>query len=805
MNAAGVWAVAVLAAAVLRVGSDFVRTDAAAEFGLLRDLVPLGPHLAANAARSAAAAGLAAMLLVLNDAAGLRLLRWVAGRSVSPGSAARFAAPLAGMLAASAALFGAGETGMWFPGVLLAALAGLAWFARPAIPAAIRDWRDAGAAVWATAGPWERIGGAAALAILGSRLFLPETDFDCMSYSLTFPQQALLRHHLPVDYLFTHWLVPLPAELPHVWPLMAGLDPAARLAGTGLAMAGSLALLRAFGGAGLPAAAFAWWAALALVLPEGRWVFATAKNDSVACGCALAGTALILEGGIGRRRLARAGILLAGALLLGGAVAAKYLLAPLAAAIAAAALWRAGAERRFVAALLLAAGLLLPFSPWGMRSWLLQGDPVYPLGGVVAPRIVGEARPNGLVRAAFVGYARRFRNPERIVPETAGMTWRGAALCLAAAPVLGRAAPPGGLAILAGGGLALAVMSGGMRENLGWTERYLSPVFALANLLAVPALAAAQPPVRACAALLGLACTARIAATGHPRDAGAFLAGRTTAAGFRLAALGSYGALWPGMNARLAGGRGELPAVLATGELVFWDIRARVLTQYVEPNPMWRAAAGCASAGRFVIRMRQTGARWILHNSVLAGMARFGDYTYEWTPEMLRMYTEYARRRFEVVAASGRADPDYGCGWLIAVASRPFPPRPRVLFIPGAETGFVFAGHAEAHGVWADAAERYAAMRGLLPELVALDGLLGHVLVMAGREREAYPLLRASAEAGLLDEYNLADLAVAAAKLGRREEAVAALRRAAVAYPLAPGRIREAERAVAASARISYP
>ena len=90
---------------------------------LFSDALPLGPSLLANASRSLASALLAGVLLLLLDAAGIRLLAWLMGRC--PGGIARYAAVFVGYFGVSGFLLGAAAAGLWFTPLLGAVLAAM--------------------------------------------------------------------------------------------------------------------------------------------------------------------------------------------------------------------------------------------------------------------------------------------------------------------------------------------------------------------------------------------------------------------------------------------------------------------------------------------------------------------------------------------------------------------------------------------------------------------------------------------------------------------------------------------------------
>jgi hypothetical protein len=626
----------------------------------------------------------------------------------------------------------------------------------------------------------------------------------------------------------SHWAIPLLQEMPNAIPLIAGLDAAARILAVALTLCGALAFLRAIlpieamvpvgatgsAGAGVPAWVRGGIVVIALALPGSRFVLATAKNDAPAFGFLLAGTGVLIQSGAFALRTAAPGAWFVGSLLLGCAIAVKYLELPLAAALAAGAWLALRHRKRWRALLPLAVGLAAPILPWALKSWIYLNDPLPPFGALALPGIFGDPIYNARNAAWFAIFVQDLRPKSRAPLEMAWLAARDAFPLAAALPFLAWGGPLGrGSAVLPRGGLAvlwIASLAGyaatvaGIRGALEHVERFAYPAFVMWNMAAGAALArgGVRPAVAISALALALVLNARLVspewwpggtwqAHKHPT---AWLAGRLTTDEYRRQGLFAYGAILPEIRWRAASPRGT---ILSIDEIHLWDVPARPLVTVLEPPFVWRAVSGAGTPGRVAVRFRQAGIRWIVYNAKLAEWSRFTYSPYEWDAPMLGRYAAFARGHLRPVAFCGRVDPGvYGSVWLYEVTRRSGPlPAKRLLFLPGAERAFTFASLAALHGDYAEAVRRFSSLRATIPGVVSLEGMLGSALLGAGRTREAYALLKAAAEEGLVDGNNLLDWAVAAGRLGLRAEAGEALRRASAALPLLPERVEEARRA----------
>jgi hypothetical protein len=615
---------------------------------------------------------------------------------------------------------------------------------------------------------------------------------DSLEYHLGFPQQLLTVHRLIGRDVHMSWTLALAADLPNVFPLLAGLDPAVKILRPLFAVLGALALTSALRMRLNPAAAVgaAW---LGVMIPRASVAFFTAKNDAILCGIVLGAMAMALRASA--RRVPSRALVLAGCAC-GTALSMKVVIAPIVAAIAGVAVWRMPALRRARTAGVLALWALAPFLPWVVKSWLFTGDPVYPLGVAWAPGWFGDpeaGRQTGEALAQFAGWH----------GQAAGRAWSLAALAAASGlPMLAALAglwSSGGTRLrpaVVGAGLGLVLLAMSETFDLESMERFAGPAFAIGNVAAC-ALVLGRGGRTARAALLVLALAAHL----RPLDvrlggaggaaAGGYLAGRVPAARYRLEAVGSYGRILPAVQAavrdaqtRAAGGRGH---ILAVEERLSFGLPVRVIGEGLGPRLPWVAAHESSTARRIGIRFRQAGIRWVLYNSWKADWARLEERPYAWGPRMLVTYDAFVRGHLRLLEFGGRVDAVWGSHWLFEVEARAASARgvasTPVLFLPGAERALSHATRAAVRDDLAGAIRDLRALHRLLPDVAVVDAALGHALTRAGRFDEAYPLVRSSVDAGLVSELNLFDWAVTAGRLGRRAEAAEALRRAAEAYP----------------------
>jgi len=782
--------------------------------GYLAGILPAGRHLAVNAGMSTAGSVFGALMLTACAAAGVSLVRLATGsRSAGPTG---LAGVFVGYAALSLGLLGLAASGLWYPAVLTVFLGVFLVLGLPEYPALARKTTRGVAAAWRDLSAPARAGAALVAALVLPLLLAPETNVDCYQYHLAFPQQLLVAHRLFGRGVYLAWAYPLAADLPNVYPVMLRLDAATRIMRPVLAILGVLLFVRSLG-LRLAPAREAGTVLLALAVPVPAFCLLSAKNDAVVAGYALACAGLLLSSGLFGRGAIRPALVFLSGVFCGVLIASKYVMLPFVAALAVVGLFRVKHGLRARTAFLLAAGAIVPLLPWMVRSEIYLNDPLYPAGTLALPHVFGDPGTNSGAAALYRIFLQETRPKTWFPYETVVLLLRNSFPLVAAIPFLWSARLPNVDYLLASVALGLAGTVFGIRGGLDFVERFAYPAFVVFNaaagafifrergiggrswqVLAVGWLAFGLVAGAGVTRLSGMALN-YIPGT-SPAD---YVSGRKDAEEYRLAGLNAYGAVLPAVRAAVAGSRGG--CVLHVGETISWDIPVRVIQTFLDPPFMWKAVGESDVEERLEIRFRQAGVRWILYNAPVAGFSRYNYSPYEWTPRMLGLYSGYARRHFRLLASSGRTDPNYGCDWLYAVAGRPFRPADRILFLPGIERTFSYAALAELNRAYDDAIIRFSEIRKKLPAVVWPDALLGHSLTLAGRWREAYPLVRGSVREGLLDEWNLLDWAVAAAKLGKRDEATEALRRATAAYPLWPERVTEARKATGVSDKMVSP
>ena len=790
---AGVWVIAValilgrggLAEGLEGMGQAFDR--------LGTGWTPAGPWLAANAARSMAAIVWCVVMLAASDAIGGAMLGLIA--RPSPNSCLRWTTPLAGYAVISLAVLGLASTGLCFPRVIGVAMAfGVVVAIRGIVGGMVRMPGRVRELVRET--PVAVISLVAVCVLNLPRLVLPEHNEDCLMYHLALPQQLLLRHRLPGPPSYCIWAYPLLADFPGVFAIRLGLDASVRLVGLAIMGLGAAACVSVFA-KGMRGGWAALIALVALFVPSGSWFFLTAKNDTASCGYMLAAVA-ILSGAGGRR--GEAGHLIWGAWMSGCAVAAKYTLGPMAAVgLCAFVPWRRLWSLRFAAGALTVAAT--PLVPWLLVSGMNYADPLHPYGAIMMPGVFGIDDVGRLLRdqeGDRAGFARRILDNATQVGE---LCIHNSWLALAAIPswwllrdtVMARAAVT---AVL--GAWLLMVLNPGGQTHMA---RFVFPALVLLDLMGLAGCACAVRCIRtsesvrrwlSAGAALALGAVALVLACRiHPyvtwkedeidlrgRD---YLSGRMDAEDYRRSLMGSFGVIQPRLAAAIAGGRGR---ILVTGGKFLWGIPAPLVTVGIGVPPVWTAVNPSTNPDRLAVSFRQAGVRWILYDSDVGAWDRIKVGPFAWTPRMLRLYADYAKSRFVVVASTQCEGPGHGQHWLFELAGRPHPAAERVPVLPGADAAFAEATVAGLSGNRARAIDGFRAVYDLLPDVTAARCALGHALVQTGGYREGYAHVRAAAEDGLANCTEPAPLnwALAAFKTRRMDEAISVYRHALAIY-----------------------
>ena len=747
---------------------------------LARDAAVPGRFIVSNLGWSLASAGLAAMLLLAANMTGGELCAFWTGRR--PRGRARLVALFPGWYVPAFSLMALAAVRLWYSPVVVAV-------ALLPVLLSLPRWQGLRAS-----GGAARVPGTAVIAVVLLLVPLllalsPELNMDCLRYHLSLPEHMLRRHGLIGDPVPLGWSLIAAADYPNALVQVAGFDGAARLVRPLMALAGALALAGTLAGPGLPLRALLLSSLVALIVPVESWqVMATAKNDAIVCGTMLAAAAVLLGPGLpGSRRL------VAGGLLLGAGFAAKAVTAGLSSALATVVVLRRGSGRRIAGAAWLAAGVLPAIAPWVALSFLGRGDPFYPAGLLVFPGLFAGSTDADSFRRAYEGFLYRTRRMAEWPGVLGGLTLRNAFPALAAVPLLVLGEHRSRLVAVAAGlaGLLLTLFQ---LPGFYFSERFGYPAQVMMNVAALTALVAAGGRGYA-PAILGGAATLRLAVALLAANAEvtplAFHSGRLSPAAYVRAGTGAYGAVLGAVQAAVMPGDG----LIVSGETMSAGLPGRVLSSGYGPPPIWQAAAESATEERMAVRLRQWRAKFILHNLPLALVERYQATAWKWNARSVGLYRRFLLGRMRVRAFSGRCDPGFGGDWLLEITPRARPrggPPEPLLFLPGAESIYSAAAQGQLGGKPEEAGARLKVIRRTFPGIALTDSLLADALAAGDRYAEAYPLARASVAAGLVDETNVLDLAVAAAKTGRRMEAARALARAKEVYPLWPERIEAA-------------
>ena len=789
MSLSGIWAVAVLWISAIWALWNFPSGWWGILGRMAGGLWPPGPHLAGNLGTGLLGVLGAAFLVFLFDSAGIRVLRMVTGKR--PGGALRLSAFFFGYALLSMMLFGLAMASLWFPPVLWIGLALFAVFASAGFPGAWRDWAGGIGGIWGLSPvPGKIIWVMVALwwfpLVAG-----PETNADCMQYHLGFPGQILLAHKYIGRGIYLAWGYPLLVEMPNVFALLARLDGLAHAMRPVMALLGCLALVRGLGLWPGPAlgTGVAW---LALMAPSFAYVLGYSKNDAFAAGALLAMAGLLVEGGAFLKAGFRVPLVFASGLLAGIMLATKHtMLVPVSVFLLSAAMMTRHRDRLRYLAVILPAVLLVPLG-WWAKAWLFIRDPFYPLGAVFMPGLFGDPGLGGAERLLYRIFIQGGRPPGMLPMDLWELVSKSSIMLLASVPFIYSGVPAGIRRVLAVSLLALLGMVMAVRGSIGDLERFCLPVFALWNAVGLSLLVRGMEPGNlrraaiAALLLLGGVFHLRVMATQGEffREApvSRWLSGRDGGEEYRRRALVSYGAILPEVRKTCADGRGR---ILAVGETFSWGIPVRIVAEGFEAPFTWKSAYESPSPERVAVRWKQAGIRWVLYNHMISSWTRFQEYPFEWSPQVLRRYADFALPRFVLRARSGRYDPGVGSDTLYEVLSRPsFRPPSRMLFLPGIEPGLSYASLAWLSSEFNEAQARFNTVRKALPEVTWLLALEAQCFLDGGKPREALKLVRLAEENGFEDDISLFTHASAAGRTGLKGEAEAVLERAHRACPL---------------------
>jgi len=698
-------------------------------------LSPVGIHFTANILYSFESLVLATGLLFLFDVSGLRLLRWMGHDR--PQGVVRFSSPFVGYCVFSLALFGMAAPGLWFAPVLagLLILAGVSGWAD--IRRVLLDWKGSILAVVRSLSALPGVFLAmVALAWLGL-VVLPETNIDCMNYHLALPQQYLSAHRMFGGGSFLTWDYPLAVDLPNVIPVMFGLDAAGKALRPVMALLGGFALLYSLRTAINPALGI-FTVIVAMMVPEAAYFVSSAKNDGVIAGTILLFSAFLVEWKQGRCRLPFNGLgFLVG--VLGGLIASsKYVIYPyLAAAFV---LFIPSVVKKPVFIPVMVAGILAPFIPWVLRSFLFSGDPLFPLGMVFMPGIFGSGEVGEMTRQAF--WAHAWTTTAGLMPVFGSLSGVLPQLFpfLAAAGLASSLAGKGALIPMAGAVAGIAGLELVFPGNIHIVERFGYPFIAILNICGAGVLMAKVAggngngwirPVALSMALVAAVYQARIISAGFrilPAVTTAdYVSGRLSIDGYRLKSLGAFGKVLPEIRKEYEA-RGGHPVTLSIGNPVVWDMPGRVIGEEYGRPFTWRVVHESVSVGRLDVKFKQAGVTWLVYNGSLADWSRFIPLPHEWSPRMLGLYREFFSARFRIRAFSGFFPMPYGNVVVYEKVARLAMKPGSMPFLPGTEHAFFGATSALKEGKTNEARKWFGQIRGQMPGVLMAERLYAESL-----------------------------------------------------------------------------
>lgn len=598
-----------------------------------------------------------------------------------------------------------------------------------------------------------RVGIAALLPVAVSLPWLlsPSTSADALTYDLAAPEAWLAAHGLQTRLAMPHWHFPLLSDLPSVYGLLLGLDAIPKWLEGAVFWCGAAALSTALG------AGAAAWGVLALMLAPGTAGFwAAGKTDGFAAGYVLLATAAAVGGSRGAGAGVRAGVL-------GGfALGVKYTTLLNLTAPVVAALWLHRRGRgRWLGAAAAAAGVAA--AGWYVKSALLTGDPVHPLGRNLLPGLFDDVDPRGRI-----AWARTLAS----VAAPAGRLRHGLAEALDyAGPVLALVpvaliAPPGLRCRAAGlAGLVVYLLWFLWQGTHGGAGRYGFPALAIALVATGSVLAGLFARGtgwrrRAGAILLAAAAGARLAALapGHSRHPNPvpYAIGAESAVRHLATALTSYDEVRRGLAARAPTGR-----TILTGSYL----------QYGLPHPCglgmpvdevaapfwWKLTREARTADDVRRRLRQLNAGMLVTQRI--GSVPYWD-AFEWTPAQVARYHRFSARWLEFEFMTAQADPLNGAfaAFRVRRSARGTPGGP-VFFLPGAES--VTRAGAE-HLRHRRAEPAYAALAAIVhhgPPVGDHLALAALAAERSGRRAQAHRWYRRLVEAGYPDPMARAGLA----------------------------------------------
>jgi hypothetical protein len=600
------------------------------------------------------------------------------------------------------------------------------------------------------------------LLLLVPRMLAPETHDDAWTYALAGPDRWLKAHGLAV--LFADYRVhfPMLAELPYAFALAAGADQGASWL--------SLALFLC--GAGAAAATVAprgarGWAFLLVVGAANATSAAFGKSDGPAAGFVLLAFALAVKG-----RLAPA------AAVAGMALATKYS-APVAVAWVAVVARMEG--RRFRTAHLAVAGLVVV--PWLVKSWLLTGDPAYPLLGARFPSVV----PGWDARVAEAWRAWGHGEPAWKWAESAvrGLAGENAAFLFMVPMLLTRRGGTGPV-------IAALIAYGSWFVMMSSTHAARHAFPALAGMLVLasaeaPGLARAPLPARAgwfAALAVAAACrlTAPFGAAVWNANPFPYILGMQDRAVFVRQGL----TVVADLEGRLAGA-GSRGAVMLVGEQRTYGMPRTALEMTPDGGagvPWFWSEMGRARDDRDILkRFRQLGADRLAYNPVRGFATGSIFHPFAWPPAGLARWAGFFGRWMDPEYVSPTMDYRHGMFYLYRLRATPRPAPAFLMHLPGTEGEFYRRAGMTGKRSLNESVRLQLSALASMPPVGFYYGVAGYGARLAGQYPLALSLYERPWRAGQVEQALLMVRGVCLLKTGRYAEALESFERGRGVYP----------------------
>jgi hypothetical protein len=696
---------------------------------------------------------------------------------------------LLGFIVIGAGYFGLALTGLFYPALLFVGLG-----AALVIPGIRRRWRDPRPSIRMDA----KMGWLVFASIPGLfafiAAFLPDSHGDVFLNHLCVPEQLLRVHRFSSENISIVYQYPHTAEFIYALGVFTGEDAVVHL----IQLAPFLAAVMLIAGwSARQVGGTAGWITVGLIASFGLvdQMMIVAKNDLAAAAYPVAGAVCITRGLFSPSRV----WLVMGMLLLGCGAAVKvnnfaFLGLGVAGVVLTAVLRRRSRLHGFW---LWAGGLaLLPFLPWLVKTWLMTGDPVWPLLAKYLPGAFWDAESGELVS--------QFRHRWAVASGPLVLPVAFVRVLIAHQPAVACALP-----------LIVAGLWGADRE-FRWMTGFLAVSFiVLWGAFPLDDMRFALPLF-----VLLSACTAAVAVRwgatlGSWTRRGALLTGM--AAGWLPLGMLLTVSLESRLSlAYLSGaiGREEYLAVRLT---TYWQARKALMAtpdlgrlaglqtsrSYLFPGRFlqewmiyhswsWTFSRDSATAEEVARKFRQLGCRHLIYDFMIDYAPDPVTDPFKWNDRMQVVWKDFVGRYLEVSSPPETVDDRNGGYCVYRVRRRPLARPPASLpYLPGIRSLY---GTVTRNALTGDVKGWLVSallLQRRFPDVDFVNDLVGKGYADAERWRESYEFYRPGVTHGTLGAENYWGLTKAAIMLGRWKEARHLIGMAKKYYPLTKAEARD--------------